>query len=69
MVVDGKWVNRFMHPGNGEYKYHREYAPHLTNRLSEATTHDEGNPMRRVPGFELTQVTKKELFEARLKGT
>lgn len=62
-----KWVHRFKHPGNGEYRYHREYMPHMTNKLSEATLHDMKYFVGEVPGYELVSVTKKELFEARLK--
>ena len=66
MIV--KWVHRFTHPSNGEYRYHRDYVPHMTSLLSEATVHDVGKLVRHIPGYELVSVTKLELFEAKLKG-
>ena len=65
MIV--KWVHRFVHPGNGEYRYHRDNIPHMTSRLSEATIHDMRYFVSEVDGYEIVSVTKKELFEARLK--
>ena len=63
-----KWVHRFIHP-DGSYRYHRDYMPHMTPRLSEADIHDVGKMVREIPGYEIVSVSKKELFEARLKGT
>lgn len=62
-----KWVHRFTHPGNGEYRYHRDYMPHMTSRLCEATVHDMKFFASEIPGYKLVPVTKKELFEAKLK--
>ncbi len=61
-----KWVHRFKHPGNGEYKYHRNYVPHMTNKLCEATLHNVNYFAPWIAGYELVPVTKKELFEAKL---
>lgn len=64
-----KWVHRFKHPGNGEYRYHRDCVPYMTSKLSQATLHDVNYFAPWIDGYELVPVTKKELFEAMLKGT
>ena len=63
-----KWVYQFIHPTDKELRYHRETIPHLTKRLSEATVYDTRLQLpANHDGYKLTAVTKKELFEARLK--
>ena len=63
-----KWVNRLVRP-DGKTMYHRDELPHLTSRLSEATIYDMKFFAERITGYVLTSITKKELFEAKLKGT
>lgn len=63
-----KWVNRINHPRDGIYLYHRDTIPHMTNKLCEATLHDMRYFADKYDGYTLVSVTKKELFEARLKG-
>lgn len=68
-----KWVNRMDAPlvfANGvKRKYHRDYMPHLTDKLCDATFYDTRHFSLKVPGYTLIPVTKKEIFEARLKDT
>ncbi len=61
-----KWVNRFTRP-DGRIMYHREDLPYLTGKLCEATLYDTKYFAQKITEFELVVITKKQLFEARLK--
>lgn len=63
-----KWVNCMDAPHSHKRKYHRDYMPHLTDKLCDATFYHTRHFSLKVPGYTLIPVTKKELFEARLKG-
>ena len=67
-----KWVNRMNIPHGlpsnvvPARKYHRDYLPHLTTKLSEATIYDTRLQANNIAGFTLVSVTKKKLFKAKL---
>ncbi len=63
-----KWVNHYVRP-DGRILYHRERLPHITTRLSEATLYDMKYFATKLVDFTLVSVTRKQIFEARLKET
>lgn len=62
-----KWVHRLERPCDSKHMYYRDNVPHMTSKLCEATLHDVNYFAGEILGYELVSVTKKELFEARLK--
>lgn len=68
-----KWINRLDRPrdSDGTTMYHAGQMGGfelVSNRICDAIIHDVKFFAEKIEGYTLVSVTKKQLFEARLKG-